>query len=388
MSDNNPFTQGSEGDMGAPPFYKTMVPASLPCKHWTKDDCEKLGVFFSPQFIVEKGLLLKGRVKNAKMQNLKGYLPIGLGEILDRPSYAKLTVDNAVIDARFGTLSSTISSDGNNKGIATAKILHSNPLNIKLGVARQHSEVVVMDQITGKTLGVLEGTHISNGRTAFYSVLAFDKFLSNRDAIKVFVNGSGAVAQEIVKVLDHHAGDKISSLVVCSPNSSQAFVDRFNSESPTQFPMKAIADNSTTDDLKEADFVITVTSNGKTDPPVFASVANLKEDAVVLSLGANEQPEDFLEDVMKNGVTVCDTIENVSGRAAQALALYFIRRGKTLKEEAKGLTVHEIFDLDDVQLVGKHRVLVACSGLASMDGWYAAGLLKAIARARCESFDY
>lgn len=381
MSLRNNITEATQAEMGVPHDADLMIRAPLPCQRWSEKDCTALGVSVTPQFIVEQGYLLKRQFIDGELDSLKGYIPILPKEILDHPDYASLRAQyhNQPIDARVGALVAKIYSGNKSPSVAGAKVIHSNPFNRDLDIPRQSSEIVVKDLIAGTTLGIVEGTSISNSRTAFYSVLVWDAFFHNKQKVNVVIVGSGAVAKEITAILNHHAKDQIASVVVCSPRGSQAFVADMKTK--VQVPLRAINDLNATTDLKEADLVVTVTSNSKEDGPVIVSKDMMKPNVVMLSLGTDEQPVDFLEQVLQRGVTVCDTVENVSNRNAQALALYFSRKGQTLKEEAVKYGVREIFHLDGGVRSEDQPVLVACSGLAVMDIWYAYRYLGVIARA-------
>lgn len=350
-------------------------------RYWSTSDWEALGIKIDPAFVINAGLNFWEDKRNDRTQSKKAYLPIDKGALLcdDRYAHLEKKYRDKPLDLRVGTLTATIGS------VSGAKFLSSNPVNLDLGKPRQSSVIALKDLFSGDFLGVLDGTEISNARTALYAVKTWDICFSHKRDVKVFIFGCGEVARQVVLFLQHHAGEKIASMVICCPHSSKNFVAslkaHFNNAGITlPFALEATSDKS---HLAAADFVVTVTSNSKMDSPLIAKKEELAAGAVTLSLGTNEMPTDYLDYVLLYGFVFCDDIANVSDRGAQALAIHFEKRGTTLLKEAErypnDYRIHELADMDPFYKDDRVPVHVACSGLAALDVKVAHQLLLAIA---------
>jgi len=252
------------------------------------------------------------------------------------------------------------------------KDLFSNPLNIDLGGQRQNTVVKVRKITSGEFIGEVDGTDISDARTALYAHWTLQYCFAGANDIKVFMFGAGPVAQQIVKFLEHSAGDRIASLTVSSrgPTADKLALDYSGS---TSFPITAVHDKQ---GLKEADFVISVT----TATEVLFGIEDVNLDAVFLSLGGKDMTEDLAAKILHEGETLCDDIRLVNERKTKAAWRYLQRRETDLVREAEAGTYKirnfcHATPLDRENKKGLVQVL--CSGYAALDIMVAGHCLRA-----------
>eukprot|EP00737_Agarophyton_chilense_P004470 gb/GEZJ01005645.1/.p1 GENE.gb/GEZJ01005645.1/~~gb/GEZJ01005645.1/.p1 ORF type:complete len:209 (-),score=15.63 gb/GEZJ01005645.1/:48-674(-) len=199
--------------------------------------------------------------------------------------------------------------------------------------------------------------------------------------------GSGKVAQEIARMLNQCFCKKISTLTMCSPNSSPCVVE-FLKKTPGW--SLCIIPNTEVNyaSLKQANLVITVTSNTADAGPLMKSKDDMRDDVVALNLACNELPMDFIHKTLKQGTMICDDVQLVHERCGQSLTNYFNRNGKTLADEALNYSIRNLAEFipnnyPNTKPVNGHTnkkpACVTCSGMGALDVWVALKLLKAIA---------
>lgn len=294
--------------------------APFPFRTWSRSDWEALGIKLTPGLVAHFSTGFWGSMRDGDAESVKAYLTTDKNDIFRDPRFAHLReeFEDEHVDARAGTVTGAVGP------YVGTKFLISNPLLRELGRPRQSSQLMIANRITCQMIGVVEATDISNMRTALYALATYHLFLHEvRENVDIIILGSGPVAREIVRLLAVYVTFGIRSVTICSPNSSARVAASLQQEGPMPFILLATGEER--EGLKEADFVITVTSNSKQDPTLIGSKDDLSDKAVVLSLDTNSLPDDLLTAALTDdqATLVCDEIANVSKRGAQSLATYF-----------------------------------------------------------------
>lgn len=260
-------------------------------------------------------------------------------------------------DERLGWKLSALSSIG--PRLAGVKIVGANALNRHFGLKRSFSTILLLDKFTMRPVCFLEGTDISAARTATYASLVAESVLAARETINVFLFGGGPIARSIGSALGAVLGDRLEKLWVRtrSLQTAEAFAHSLHRITT---PIVPVTDNA---NLSQADLIITA-SNAKS--PVFAA-HEVASDAVVLHLGGDETPAEYLAHVLQNGTVVCDDLAMVSARNSQSLPLFFSRRGLTLESEGPALGVGDFAGHVIGRASSRGPTHVTCVGLPSLD---------------------
>lgn len=258
---------------------------------------------------------------------------------------------------RLGWKLSALSSIG--PRLAGVKIVGANAANRYFGLERSFSTILLLDKFTMRPVCLLEGTDISAARTATYASLVAQSLLAQQKTINVFLFGGGPIARSIGLALGAILGSRLGKLWVRtrSLRTAEAFAHSLQRAS---LPIVPVADNSK---LSQANLIITA-SNAKS--PVFA-VHEVASEAVVLHLGGDETPVEYLSHVLENGIVVCDDVAMVSARNSQSLSLLFSRRGSTLEAEGRSQGVREFAGYVIEGASSRAPTHITCVGLPSLD---------------------
>lgn len=270
-------------------------------------------------------------------------------------------------DERLGWKLSALSSIG--PRLASVKIVGANAANRHFGLERSFSTILLLDKFTMRPVCFLEGTDISAARTATYASLVAESVLAELKTIKVFLFGGGPIARSIGLALGAVLGARLEILWVRtrSRQTAEAFA---HSLPQIAAPIVPVTDNA---NLLQADFIITA-SNAKS--PVFAA-HEVASEAVVLHLGGDETPVEYLTHVLQNGIVVCDDLAMVSARNSQSIALYFSRRGSTLETEGQTLGVRDFVGHVVGRTPSRGATHITCVGLPSLDLYVAEYIFEA-----------
>ncbi|TXE51899.1 ornithine cyclodeaminase [Serratia ureilytica] len=247
-----------------------------------------------------------------------------------------------------------------NKKYGAVKIVGSNAYNRTKGLARSRSLLVLYDKLTMQPISIMDGTDISNMRTASYASIVAEFAFRECNNFSVFLLGAGCVAEKVIDDLDAHYGDRVSIVYVKSRSIEGAVEFAHNATRRVRFAIQPVNDFDT---LKFSDFVITA-SNARS--PVFND-AFLRDDAVILHLGGDETPTDFIARVLKTGTILCDDVEMVCHRGSQSLALFFSRQGRSLSMEAEQYKIHNLWHGLQEKKSKTGPVFITCVGLPVLD---------------------
>jgi alanine dehydrogenase len=246
-----------------------------------------------------------------------------------------------------------------NQKHGVVKIVGSNAYNRRLRQPRSQSTLILFDKLSMQPICIMDGTQISAARTGAYASMVAETYRAHVDGLRVFVFGTGAVATCAIADLMAHRGDQLDRIYVAArtDQSVTALVETF---SGTPHPVIAGCPG----DLATCHLVITATNAAA---PLF-HMEDLADDAVVLHLGGDETPPEWIRETLSLGTVACDDVASVSSRGSQSLALYFSRLGLSLNEEKSRygiINFHPNMPLP--AQAATSRCLVTCVGLAALD---------------------
>lgn len=300
-------------------------------------------------------------IRLGRAHGLKSVLSFPETDLWNQPHFE--VYRNELQGERLGWKLSALSSVG--ARYAAVKVVGANAINRRLGRPRSTSTILLLDNFTLRPLCVMDGTEISAARTATYASMALELFFPKAGELSVFLFGAGPIAEQIIKVLGHFGTGMISKIHVRSRSgvSAHQLVERQRQSLGIQ--LETVADNQK---LCECRFVITASN---ANAPVF-DIAEICPNAVVLHLGGDESPADYIQNVLRTGLAVCDDISLVSRRNSQSLALYFSRMGSTLEQLGPVLGVLNLKDFCDAGGVTECPIFITCVGLPMLDLYVAA----------------
>lgn len=321
----------------------------------SSDDLAQSGIALDPRTLHDRAAQMWRDLGAGLSVGKKSVLLPCESELWASPGYAGLR--HQFEDERLGWKLSALSAVG--PRLASVKVVGANAANRYFGLKRSFSTILLLDKFTMRPICFLEGTDISAARTATYATMVAESLLAERKTINVFLFGGGPIAHSIGLALEAVLGVCLDKLWVRTRSlyTAEAFAHSLQHVSA---PIMPVADNA---NLPQADLVITA-SNSKT--PVFAA-HEVASAAVVLHLGGDETPADYLTHVMQNGTFVCDDLAMVSARNSQSLALYFSRRGSTLEAEGKALGARDFAGHVVGRAPGRGPTHITCVGLPSLD---------------------
>ncbi|HEV7437847.1 MAG TPA: ornithine cyclodeaminase [Pseudorhizobium sp.] len=197
-----------------------------------------------------------------------------------------------------------------NRTYGGVKIVGANALNRRAGLPRSSSTILLLDKLTMTPLCAMDATDVSAARTASYATVVMERFFKGRKQISIFLFGAGPIAERIILALQACAAHAIDRLTVQSRSGRSAENLAARLSPHVSFELVAASEGGKA--LSQADYVITAT-NAKA--PVFNG-ADIKQ-GLILHLGGDETPADYLEQVLRTGLVLCDSIEMVSRRNSQ-----------------------------------------------------------------------
>jgi ornithine cyclodeaminase/alanine dehydrogenase-like protein (mu-crystallin family) len=335
----------------------------------SSDDLARTGVALDPRVLHATAARMWADMSEGLTTGKKSVLLPSEPDLWASANYAPFR--HRLGDERLGWKLSALSAIG--PRLAGVKIVGANATNRFFGIKRSFSTILLLDKFSMRPVCLLEGTDISAARTATYASLVGEVLLRKRDQLNVFLFGGGPIAQSIVLALDGVLGARITRLWVKtrSLESAQALA---SSLPPMGSVIEPVADTSK---LCQANLIITA-SNAK--HPVFASM-DVSSDTVVLHLGGDETPVEFVSRTIEEGTLVCDDPAMVSQRNSQSLALYFSRRDLHLEDHAKALSVLGFSEYVAGKATDIGPTLITCVGLPSLDLYIAEHVYQAYSAA-------
>lgn len=302
-------------------------------------------------------------IASGKTYGLKSTIAIPSKELPEH-RILKPSVD---LQERLGWKLSCLSSVNTRYG--AVKIVGANALNRRVGLPRSTSTILLLDKLTMTPLCAMDGTDISAARTASYVTFAMERFLKGRDGLSIFLFGAGPIAERIILAIEACAANVVDTLVVQSRTRSSAdeLVARLRPHVSFE-----LASSVGAEELRRCDFIITAT-NAKS--PVFRT-----EDVrtgLILHLGGDETPAAHLEQVIRRGLVLCDSIDMVSRRNSQSLALYFSQRGTTLEQVGPMVGIQNIAEFEG-QIPSDVPIHITCVGLPMLDLYVGAHVYEAL----------
>jgi alanine dehydrogenase len=240
------------------------------------------------------------------------------------------------------------------------KIVGSNAANRARGLPRSQSLLVLYDKSTMRPSAIFDGTAISSARTAAYASITLDA-MQPQGKVDIFLVGAGVLAGHILADLQAMHAASIGTVYVRSLDlvRTQAFVTTHRHA--VGFDLVAVADNAY---LRRCPLLITA-SNAST--PVFA-LNETKPRTVVLHLGGDETPPEFIAAARMAGALYCDDAAAVAQRNSQSIARYFLERGQCLAKQGQALGVRPVVELLDHSTPALDGpTLITCVGLPALD---------------------
>jgi N-[(2S)-2-amino-2-carboxyethyl]-L-glutamate dehydrogenase len=294
---------------------------------------------------------------------MKSTIAISAKELPDH----KILKSPATLAERLGWKLSCLSSV--NRTYAAVKVVGANALNRRAGLARSTSTILLLDKLTMTPLCAMDATDISAARTASYATIVVERFLKGRDQLSLFLFGAGPVAVKIIMAIDECAGSAVARLLIRSrtADSAERLVARLRAH--VSFHLEAAAD---IEDLNHFDLIITATN---ARDPVFGP-DDIKS-GLILHLGGDETPATHLERTIRHGLVLCDSVEMVSRRNSQSLALYFSRKGTTLEQIGPLLGIRSLADFDE-PVPESSPIHITCVGLPMLDLYVGAHVYQAL----------
>lgn len=275
------------------------------------------------------------------------YKSHGRGDVIAPP---KTTLNLERAGAKgFMTNAVVYVADFNTAGVKIAGAFPFNP--IREGLPQTMAIIILMDPKTGFPLAVMDGRFITVMRTGAAAAIAA-KYLSPRSQVLSII-GSGAVGKATVQSFNKTFSLREIRLHDKSENTARNTASMFQKKfgiTLTVSPNAAIC-------IEQADVVVTATN---ADTPLF-SLENLKQDALVISLGSfRESP--------------CELVQNASFRIVDHLEQNK-QRGEFSPYFQKGILKDEDIyaEIGDI-IAGKvppppegGRCLVSLIGVSSLD---------------------
>ncbi|SFT72058.1 ornithine cyclodeaminase [Paraburkholderia aspalathi] len=250
---------------------------------------------------------------------------------------------------------------GINARYGAVKVVGSHSYNLHLGLPRSTSTLILYDKLTMRIVEIMDGTMLSTQRTGAYASLVVDCLLRRHEVFDVFLFGTGRVAEAIADDLQAHHAGRVRMLHVKS--RSPASAEKFARETGRRvdFPVRAARDLA----MMPACALVITASN--TITPLFPA-QQVGPHAVVLHLGGDETPAEWVRHVLEAGTVICDDVHTVAHRNSQSVALYFSRMGQSLEDYANSYQILNFWEIfDDPVFVCRTPVLVTCVGMPVLD---------------------
>ncbi len=251
-------------------------------------------------------------------------------------------------------------------GPAVSKFGGMHPGNSRRGLPAIHAVIVVLDEETGAPVAFMDGTSVTEIRTAAASAVAAEALAPSARAAAII----GVGTQGVAHVRSLHHTHELEQVRLCDPNVDRTH--RVAEELRTETGLEIVVQESAEECVRGADLVVTCTTSAT--PVVDASW--LSPGATLISVGsfASDRLE-YDQDVLRQAdVVVVDDLDTArvdAGPVAKALATGTIDDSDvaTLGEVLVGARAGRS---SDAQLVVYTTV-----GLGAQDAAAAAALLPA-----------
>lgn len=127
--------------------------------------------------------------------------------------------------------------------------------NAALGLPTVQASYLLIDNATGETVAMMDGTEITRRRTAAASALAAD-YLARKDASRMVLVGAGALGRHFVRA--HAAVRPIKSVAIFnrSPAKAEALADELKADG-----VGAVAVSGLEEAVRQADIITCVTTS-------------------------------------------------------------------------------------------------------------------------------
>lgn len=323
--------------------------------YYSADDFDRAGVAIGANDIGQIARTAWADITARKHYGIKSVLSLSATDLAAYPDVRETVNDGERLGWKLSCLTSV------NDRYGAVKIVGANALNRRSGLPRSHSTILLLDKLTMVPLCIFDGTEVSAARTATYPLIVLDKFFAGERGLSVFLFGAGPVGAKIVAALGSVEPGRIDRVLIRSRTgeSARALAERTDPE--FSFRVQAVDDNRK---LRDCQLVITASN---ASGPVF-DADEVAPFATVLHLAGDETPAPHIARTIRQGLVFCDSIELVSRRNSQSLALYFTRKGATLEHVGPLLGIRELADVE-IASFGETRlpVHVTCVGLPILD---------------------
>lgn len=247
-----------------------------------------------------------------------------------------------------------------NASYSAVKIVGSHSYNHRLGLPRSTSTILLYDKLSMRPVSIIDGTTLSAQRTGAYASIVIERLMRRCETFSVFLFGAGCVANAIIEDLIAHHSDRINTLYIRSRTQKGA------ENLAAHFAKRAAFSIVAVENLNRlADCMLVITASNAQAPLFEASQINSA--SVILHLGGNEVPGEWVSHILEKGTVICDDIASVSHRGSQSLALFFQQTGHSLESMAEVYQVKNLWQILDESTVYPLPVLVTCVGLPVLD---------------------
>lgn len=294
--------------------------------------------------------------------------------------------DNGPSNGNNDAYSRTNALLGSTATYTGSKTVFSNMLNRQNGLPRSSSVITIARRSDNIPLCAMEGTDISNARTAANAVLFIERVFASRRGMTVHIYGTGPVSDWIIEMLPLLPEGAVEIVKVKSGGgkSCAAFVKRHKGKG--SFMLERMVEVPEF----EADVVIEVTDS--MEPMVGRK--HVKSDGAVLNLGHDGVKTEVIQGVIeKGGNIIVDDLENCFARMVQSFPLYCKKKVQERGVQGEGaqmdvakamagkLGVRNFYDVTEADVKGFEGVVLATFvGLACFDVAVAGRMFEMISR--------
>jgi len=226
-----------------------------------------------------------------------------------------------------------------NKTFIGLKIITLSPYNVAKNLATIQGIYILMDASTGQVIAQYDAKSLTNLRTAASSALA-SKYLSRKNASKLLLLGTGALAPEMIKA--HCTVRPIKTVWIWGRNYEKAntLAKQLSLDGVDIFPVKNIDEH-----LQTADIICTATSSA--EPLVFGNKLIPGQHIDLVGAFKPTWREADEEAILKSSVFV-DTREGTLKESGELLIP--IAKGLFTPEDIKA----DLFELCNHEKQGRH----------------------------------